>query len=350
MLAEITDRVRSAHAARTPLCIRGGGSKDWYGGALVGKVLDVSGHSGIVNYEPGELMLTAMAGTPLTEIETILDQHGQMLAFEPPHYGATATLGGTLACGFSGPRRPYVGSARDVVLGMKVIDGQGQFLSFGGQVMKNVAGYDVSRLMVGALGTLGVIMEASLKVLPKPATEQTLRFEMDEVHAIETMNRWAGRPLPISASAWVGGALLIRLSGAETAVRAAHEKLGGEIHEHGAYFWQSAKEQTTAFFTSSSLPLWRLSIPSATLPLALQGKQALTWGGAQRWLKSDLSAERVRSVVSAAGGHATLFRSDDKSIGVFHPLPEALMKYHKRLKAQFDPAGVLNPGRFYPQI
>jgi glycolate dehydrogenase FAD-binding subunit len=350
MLAAITDHVRSAHATKTPLRIRGGGSKDWYGGPLAGEILDLSWHSGIVNYEPGELVLTAMAGTSLAEIETILDQNRQMLAFEPPHYGAAATLGGTLACGFSGPRRPYAGSARDMVLGMKIIDGQGQFLSFGGQVMKNVAGYDVSRLMVGALGTLGVIMQASLKVLPKPAIEQTLCFEVDEIHAIETMNRWAGQPFPISASAWVGGELRIRLSGAETAVRAAREQLGGEIYEHGANFWQSAKEQTTAFFTSSSLPLWRLSVPSATLPFALHGKQVLTWGGAQRWLKSDLPADQVRNAISAIGGHATLFRGDDKTAGVFHPLPEALMKYHKRLKARFDPAGILNPGRFYPEF
>ncbi|MGA7181190.1 MAG: glycolate oxidase subunit GlcE [Thiobacillaceae bacterium] len=347
MRAEISDRICSAHAARAHLRIRGGGSKDWYGGALAGEVLDISRHSGIVNYEPGELVLTAKAGTPLTEIEAALDQHGQMLAFEPPHFGTTATLGGTLACGFSGARRPYAGSARDMVLGIKLIDGQGRFLSFGGQVMKNVAGYDVSRLMVGALGTLGVIMEASLKVLPKPEMEQTLQFEMDEVRAVETMNRWAGRPMPISASAWVSGALLIRLSGAETAVRAAHERLGGEMHEHGANFWWSAKEQTTAFFTANSLPLWRLSVPSATPPLALPGKQTLAWGGAQRWLKSDMPAEALRRIVGAAGGHATLFRSEDKSVGVFHPLPEILMKYHKRLKTQFDPASILNAGRLY---
>lgn len=350
MLAEIADRIRAAHAAKTPLRIRGGGSKDWYGGSLNGEVLDLSGHRGVVSHEPGELVLTAKSGTPLAEIEALLDQHGQMLAFEPPHFGATATLGGTLACSLAGPRRPYAGSVRDAVLGMRLIDGRGQALTFGGQVMKNVAGYDVSRLMVGALGTLGVILEASLKVLPKPSAELTLRFEMDEAEAIQMMNEWSGRPLPLSASAWVGGALMLRLSGAETAVRAAHEKLGGEIHEHGADFWRAAREQSAAFFSASDLPLWRLSVPAACPPLALPGRQALTWGGAQRWLKSDAAANVIRAVVAAAGGHATLYRGGDKSAGVFHPLPEVLMKYHRRLKTQFDPAGILNPGRLYPEF
>jgi glycolate oxidase FAD binding subunit len=350
MLAELSDRIHAAHAAKTPLRIRAGGTKDWYGGPLSGEILDLSGHRGIISYEPGELVLTAKAGTPLAEIEALLDKHGQMLAFEPPHFGATATLGGTLACAFAGPRRPYAGSVRDMVLGMRLIDGRGQALMFGGQVMKNVAGYDVSRLMVGALGTLGVILETSLKVLPKPSAELTLRFEVDECEAILKMNQWAGLPLPLSASAWVGGALMLRLSGAETAVRAAHEKLGGEIHEHGADFWQAAKEQSAAFFSASDLPLWRLSVPAACPPFALPGRQALTWGGAQRWLKSDAAVNVVRSVVAVAGGHATLFRGGDKSAGVFHPLPDALMKYHRRLKAQFDPAGIFNPGRFYPDF
>ncbi len=350
MLAELSDRIHAAHAAKTPLRIRGGGSKDWYGGPLNGEVLDLSGHRGIISYEPSELVLTAKAGALLVEIEALLDRHGQMLAFEPPHFGASATLGGTLASAFAGPRRPYAGSVRDMVLGMRLIDGRGQALIFGGQVMKNVAGYDVSRLMVGALGTLGVILEASLKVLPKPSAELTLRFEMDEAEAILKMNQWSGRPLPLSASAWVGGALMLRLSGAETAVRAAHEKLGGEIHEHGADFWQAAKEQSAAFFSANDLPLWRLSVPAACPPLALPGRQALTWGGAQRWLKSDAAVNVVRSVVAVAGGHATLFRGGDKSAGVFHPLPDALMKYHRRLKAQFDPAGIFNPGRFYPDL
>jgi glycolate oxidase FAD binding subunit len=347
---ELAERICAAHAAKTPLRIRGGGSKDWYGGPLNGEVLDLSGHRGIISYEPSELVLTAKAGTPLAEIETLLDQHSQMLAFEPPHFGASATLGGTLACAFAGPRRPYAGSVRDMVLGVRLIDGRGQALSFGGQVMKNVAGYDVSRLMVGALGTLGVILEASLKVLPKPPAELTLRFEMDEAAAILKMNQWSGLPLPLSASAWVGGAQMLRLSGAETAVRAAHARLGGEIHEHGAEFWHAAKEQSAAFFGASELPLWRLSVPPARPPLALPGRQALTWGGAQRWLKSDAAASLIRSLVATAGGHATLFRGGDKSAGVFHPLSDALMKCHRRLKAQFDPAGILNPGRFYPDF
>lgn len=257
-----------------------------------------------------------------------------------------STLGGTLACGLSGPRRPYAGSARDFVLGMEILDGDGQHLKFGGQVIKNVAGYDASRLMVGALGTLGILLQASLKVLPKPQSELTLQFEMGEAAAIQHMNEWAGKPLPISASAWLSGVLFVRLSGANNAVMQAHTKLGGEPHLHGAEFWQHLRDHTAAFF-SDNTGLWRLSLPPVTPPLALPGKQLLHWGGAERWLKSDAPASDIRSTVALHGGHATLFSGGDKSAGVFNPLPPALMKYHLRLKQQFDPRGLLNRGRMY---
>lgn len=361
MLLELQETIR---AAQSPLVIRAGGSKDFYGQAIEGEVLDVSRHTGIVGYEPAELVLTAKCGTPMSEIEALLDSHGQMLGFEPPHFlpplprgegwgeGArvsASTLGGTLACGFSGPRRPYAGSARDFVLGMDILDGNGQLLKFGGRVIKNVAGYDASRLMVGALGTLGVLMQASIKVLPKPQSELTLQFELDEVAALKRMNEWAGLPLPMSASAWFSGVLTLRLSGAKTAVNAAHKKTGGEILSHGRSFWHGLRDHATAFF-SNPQPLWRIALPSSAPPLEIETTQIIEWGGALRWVKTDADVAQIRARAMAHGGHATLFSGGNKAGGVFHPLPSALMKIHQRLKKQFDPRGILNRGRMYPEF
>ncbi|MHB1331752.1 MAG: glycolate oxidase subunit GlcE [Sulfuriferula sp.] len=345
----IIDQVHAAIADKTPLQIRAGGSKDWYGNTPSGELLDLSSHSGIVEYEPVELVLTAKAGTPLTEIETLLAAHGQMLSFEPPHYGERATLGGTLACGFSGPRRAFAGSARDVLLGVQLLDGRGDVLNFGGKVIKNVAGYDVSRLMAGALGTLGVMLQVSLKVLPRLAHEVTLQFELDQDNAIVRMNQLAGQPLPITAAAWIGGVMMLRLEGSEPGIHAAQAKLGGEVNPHGTAFWLAAREQTAALFGGDTL-LWRLSVPAMTPPITLPGKQAVTWGGAQRWLKSDAPAAQIRSAAAEAGGHATLFRGADKSAGVFQPLPKAMLALHQRLKQQFDPHGIFNRGRLYAEF
>lgn len=345
----LIERIQHASAHQQPLQIRAGGSKDWYGNAPTGELLDVSGHSGIVEYEAPELVITAQAGTPLREIEAALAAHNQMLSFEPPHFGEHATLGGALACGLSGPRRARTGSARDAVLGIQLIDGRGQLLNFGGKVIKNVAGYDVSRLMVGALGTLGVITQASLKVLPRPETEVTLQFELNQAAAITRMNQLAGQPLPITAAAWIGGVMLLRLEGSAAGLHAPLATLGGEPHAHSQAFWLAAREQTAAFFAAPEA-LWRLSLPSTTPPLDLPGKQAVTWGGAQRWLKSDAPAALIRSAVEAVGGHATLFRADDKPVGAFHPLPKPLLALHQRLKQQFDPHGIFNRGRLYAEF
>jgi glycolate oxidase FAD binding subunit len=338
----LAEAVKAAAQKRMPLAIAGSGSKRFYTGKPEGEPLDVTGHRGIVSYEPTELVVTACAGTPLAEVEAALAEKGQMLGFEPPYFGATATLGGTIACGFSGPRRPYAGSARDFVLGTRIINGQGEILKFGGEVMKNVAGYDVSRLMVGALGTLGVLLEVSLKVLPKPAKEITLSFAMPADKAIATMNAWAGRPLPLSAACHIGDTLYIRLSGTEPGVRAASTKLGGAVVENGDEFWRALREHQHGFF-QDTVSLWRLSVPPATPPIKLSGKWIIDWGGAQRWFKSAAGATDIRQQAEQAGGYATLFHHEKKHAASFHPLSAKLAILHRNLKQAFDPHGVINP-------
>jgi glycolate oxidase FAD binding subunit len=339
----LCERVLQAAAAGTALRIRGGGSKDFYGGAAVGELLDTREFAGIVAYEPRELVLTVGAGTPLRDVEAALVAERQMLAFEPPHFGPGATIGGAVAAGLSGPRRPYAGAVRDFVLGANIVNGKGEALAFGGRVIKNVAGYDVSRLMTGALGTLGVLTEISFKVLPLPVAETTIRLEMTEAQAIEAMNRWAGQPLPLSATCWHAGTLTTRLSGAASAVSSARVKLGGEEVPGGANFWAGLREQTAAHFAGA--PLWRISVPQTTGPLAVVQPQLIEWGGGVRWITGALDADALRREVAARGGHVTLFRGGDKSVAVFQPLAPAIAKIHRRLKDAFDPAGILNPGR-----
>jgi glycolate oxidase FAD binding subunit len=350
-LASFADAIRAATADQRCLRIRGGGTKDFYGQALEGEILDTRACAGIVAYDPTELVITVCGGTPLAEVEAVLREKGQMLAFEPPHFGVGATIGGAVAAGLSGPRRAAAGAVRDFVLGVRLMDGRGEELAFGGQVMKNVAGYDVSRLAAGSLGTLGVILEVSLKVLPLPVAEATLRFELPEDKAIETVNRWAGKPLPVSAIAYTDGDLGVRLSGAAAAVKEACAKLGGERIEAGpaGRFWAGIREQTDPFFQGDE-PLWRLSVPSVTPPLALPGRQLVEWGGSLRWLKSHAEARTIRDLVARVGGHATLFRGGDKSVGVFQPLAPTLAKIHKGLKAEFDPHRVFNRGRMYADL
>lgn len=349
MLEQLRERVREAAAGRTALRLRGGGSKDFYGGEPRGALLDTRAHAGIVDYEPTELVVTARAGTPLAELESALAAQGQMLPFEPPHFGAGATLGGCVAAGLSGPRRAAAGAVRDYVLGARLLDGQARELAVGGRVMKNVAGYDVARLLAGSLGTLGVILEVSLKVLPRPAAEATQRLELPQAKALEALNRWGGQPLPVSASAWCGGLLTLRLSGSEAAVRAAVQKTGGEALPAAERYWAGIREQSDAFFAGAA-PLWRLSLPSTAAPLELAGEPLIEWGGALRWLRSDADADAVRAAAARAGGHATLFRGGDKRAGAFAPLAPALARLHRELKAAFDPAGIFNPGRLYPDL
>jgi glycolate oxidase FAD binding subunit len=347
-LHELSERIRAAAARRQPLRIRGAGSKDFYGGPLHGDLLETSALRGIVDYEPSELVLTARAGTPLAEIEAALAQGGQILAFEPPRFGDHGTLGGAVAAGLSGPRRAYAGALRDFVLGLRLVDAAGLEHRFGGQVIKNVAGFDVSRLVAGSLGTLGLISEVSLKTLPLPAVETTLRFELDQATALLRLNQWAGQPLPLSASCFHDGLLHLRLSGAEAAVRKARERLGGEPADEPG-FWDGIRDQHASFF-SGAATLWRVSLPPTAAPLDSALPQLIEWGGALRWLAGDADAALLRRLAAQLGGHATLFRAADKSAGAFQPLPPALLALHRRVKAALDPAGLFNPGRLYPDF
>lgn len=344
----LQEKVLDAIARHIPMRIVGRNTKAFYGRADVNEPLSVAGHCGVISYEPTELVITARAGSSLAEIEMLLATQGQMLPFEPPYFGdhAQDTLGGTIACGFSGPRRPYAGSARDVVLGVKVLTGKGEILRFGGQVMKNVAGFDVSRLMVGALGTLGILLEISLKVLPKSESEKTQVFSCDAQEAIRRMNAWAGQSLPLSAAMFIDGQLYIRLSGSHAGLSEACKKLGGEALLNGDVLWASVRDHKHAFF-HDDMSLWRVSVPPAALLLDMLGHWLIEWGGAQRWLRTSMTSEAVRERVAAAKGHATLFRGDDPQEQVFHPLAPALMALHQRLKAEFDPHGILNRGRMY---
>ena len=350
-LKDFRDRIRAATANKKPLLIRGGGSKDFYGNVPRGDVLDTRAHAGIVAYEPTEMYIRARAGTPLLDIERALEEHGQMISCEPPDF-AGATIGGMLAAGLSGPRRMAGGAVRDLVLGVQTIDGNAEVMNFGGQVMKNVAGFDVSRLMAGSLGTLGLITEVTLKVIPRAAAELTLQLEMTQAQALEQLDNWAQAPLPISATSWFEDRLSVRLSGADDGVAEARDALGGEaLDEVDANdLWLSLREQTHPFFGA---PLWRLSLPANIQALDLPGEQLIEWNGCQRWLTSEADAREIRQLAMAAGGAATLFRghAEQKGAhGVFAPLPPQLAELHQRVKKSFDPAGIFNPGRLYPDL
>lgn len=355
-LRQLTDQVNDARHRAAPLRICGGGSKDFYGQTLQGERLDTTALNGITSYEPSELYIRAGAGTPLADIEAALAKHHQTLPFEPPHFGPGATLGGMVSAGLSGPARPSAGSVRDHVLGVSLLNAQGQQLQFGGTVMKNVAGYDVSRLLVGALGILGVVTEVSLKVLAQPVAEATLVFELDEAGAIAQLNRWGGLPLPLNASCWHADRLWVRLRGAHAAVQAAQARMGGMVlRDDAPVFWASLREQTHPFFAlQPGQALWRVSVPDTTPPLGL-GASLLEWGGGQRWLKHTPNFDtKLRSALVESGGHATLFRAPAEvqrtDVAVFSPLSPPLARIHRELKNEFDPVGIFNRGRFYADL
>lgn len=352
------EAIRAASAQSRPLRITGHGSKDFYGEPPRGEVLSTLALQGITAYEPSELYLSALAGTPIAEVEAALAPHRQRLAFEPPRFGGQGTVGGMVAAGLSGPSRAALGSVRDHVLGALVINGQGESLSFGGTVMKNVAGFDVSRVLAGSMGQLGLIAEVTLKVLPLPAATATLRFDLAQADALKALNTWGGQPLPIEASAWWDGALVLRLAGAQAAVRSACARLGGDAIPDALAesFWAGLRDQSDEFFVGArravagGARLWRLSLPSVAPELRLHGEQLIEWGGAQRWVVTPMEPTAVREAAAAVGGHATLFQALDKSPGAFAPLPPPLAAIHRRLKASFDPRGVFNPGRLYADL
>ncbi len=396
----IADRIRDAGARGAALRVRGGASKDFYGGPPHGELLDTRTLNSIVAYEPSELYVTVRAGTRLAELEATLAAQGQYLPFEPPHFrtgdlpnqgaqsappppppgggvrgggnmgggaaaaGSLATCGGMLACGLGGPARASVGGARDHVLGVSMLNGRGELLLFGGQVMKNVAGYDLSRVLAGSMGTLGVVVDLSLKVLPIPPADATLFFEAHQAAALSMLQRWNRQALPLNSSCWVEDAgrpaLLLRLRGAVAAVRSACELLGGEVLDLATanQHWADCRDQRLAFFappaTQEKLGLWRLSVAPGSPVLALPFPQLIEWHGGLRWLWAALDQQAsIRAAAAQAGGHATLFRAPhefDRGNGVFHPLPAASLRIQQELKRQFDPAGIFNPARLYPDL
>lgn len=341
----LQDRLLQAIGDKTPVAIKGRGSKGFYGDPVMGEALPVADHCGILNYEPKELVMTARAGTLLRDIEAVLAENNQMLAFEPPYYGADATLGGTIACGFSGPNRAYSGSARDYVLGARIINGKAQILRFGGEVMKNVAGYDISRLMVGARGTLGLLLDISLKTLPRPEAQASYVMDCDQQSALDKMNQLACGKLPISASAYGDGRLRVRFSGIKRAIGDLQNSLGMDLMngDDAAEFWHGLKEHKTPFFDQNKSPLWRISLPQTAPAMFETSDQIIEWGGALRWIKTDLEADKIYDLANQAGGHACLFyKHKPLNHSVFHPQSTAHQMLARRIKYAFDPDQILN--------
>jgi len=344
--AALQQQVMDALRDATPLDIVGGGSKSFLGRAGHAMQIDVSSHRGIVDYDPRELVLTARSGTTLETIETALAEVKQMLAFEPPHFGSSATLGGTIACGLSGPRRPYSGSARDFVLGSKLLNGRGEILGFGGRVMKNVAGYDISRLMAGAFGTLGIMLEISLKVLPRAPASITVASACSPAEAIASMCGLLNKPYPVDGACYDGERSYVRISGSTQAVREARNKIPGDIVDDAEQFWHALREHELPFFKKVGT-LYRIMVKPATAPLDIEGSWLLDWGGAQRWLNSNEDIAAIRHRTEQAGGHVTIFRGEDNVAEKFQPMPAPMLAIHQRLKAGFDPKNIFNRGRMY---
>ncbi|ALL68328.1 Glycolate oxidase, FAD-binding subunit GlcE [Paraburkholderia caribensis MBA4] len=344
--AALLDEVRAAIETDQALRIRGGDSKAFLGRSTDGKSIDTRSHRGIVTYDPTELVVTVRAGTPVAELEATLDTAGQMLPSEAPVFAGNATVGGMVASGLSGPRRPWGGSVRDFVLGCRIITGTGKHLRFGGEVMKNVAGYDISRLTAGSFGALGLITEVSLKVLPKPRASLSLAQSMTSETAISKISKWRSEGVPVTGACHVQDTLYVRIEGGEGSVKAARELVGGEETPYD--FWTALREFQLPFF-SDRRPLWRLSLPASAPHINLPGTAVIDWGGSQRWLKSDESEGIIREIAHRHGGHGACY-TPGVSDQPFHPLPVPLLKLHQRLKKELDPSAIFNPGRMYADL
>ncbi len=340
-------QVREAAARGAPLRIAGGDTKRFYGRSVTGDTVSIRSHRGVLRHDPAELVITARGGTPLEELESCLASAGQRLPFEPPHFGPDATLGGAVAAGLAGPARAWSGPLRDYVLGARVLTGDGRVLRFGGEVMKNVAGYDLARVMAGSLGILGILLDVSLKVLPRPPAERTLALEQSEADALERLAKLACTALPLSAGSWVDGRLYLRFEGSQRTLAAVAGRVGGEPLADGPSFWAALREQSHEFYAGPA-PLWRVTLPPAAPALPLDGPALLEWNGQQRWYRAEPQAP-VSEAAATSGGHATLFRNAAPGQEVFPPLPGPLLRLHRGLKRVFDPAGILNPGRMYAE-
>jgi glycolate oxidase FAD binding subunit len=341
--AMLAEQVRAASADRRALRIVGGDTKAWYGRAPHGERLELAVHRGVIDYDPCELVLTARAGTPLSEIEALLAQNRQRLGFEPPRLGPASTIGGVIAAGLAGPARPFAGAPRDHLLGARVLDGRGRALRFGGTVFKNVAGFDAFRLMCGAMGTLGVLLDVSIRVMPAPAESRTRLFDLDWPASQAMLTRLLRAAWPIDGAVHDGARLAVRLSGAVDGVGEAERAIGGEAGE--ADLWSAVRDMASPLLRAPRL--WRLSVPRTAQLDPLPGPAVVDWAGSQVWVASDAPTERMRALAATAGGHATLFRGAAPGEDVFTALPPAMLGLHARLKAVFDPAGVFNPGRLY---
>ena len=362
---ELQEQVKHAIRNKTPLCIQAGNSKQFYGHAVDestdAKRLDLSSHTGIINYDPSELCVTVQAGTKLSDLEALLAENKQMLAFEPPHYPSgknnqdTATIGGAIATGIAGPRRAYTGSVRDAILGVKIINGEGEIANFGGEVMKNVAGYDLSRMMVRSQGTLGVILSVSVRVIPKPEHNITLRFNASQNETLSYFQALRKTNLPITATAWLNEQGSIRISASEAVLKSCKNKIKGDEVTDDENFWLGLRDHTHAFFNDDR-PLWRFSLPPAlSNVISLDDAQLIEWDGAQRWIHSNTPANIIRDIAKSHNGYATLFNSNLKiknhtnltKIDAFPALEPALFTLHQNLKKQMDPQGIFNPNRIY---
>jgi len=347
--------VKESIAARMPFAIHGGGSKDFYGNPVNAGPLDITAHTGIVSYDPTELCITVRAGTRLNELESLLAEHQQVLPFEPPQYTDKATIGGAIAAGISGPRRAYSGSVRDAILGVQIINGEGEIVNFGGQVMKNVAGYDLSRLMVRSLGTLGLILNVSIRVIPKPEKDLSLSFEASQEDALAFFQDLRLKLLPVTATLWKDGRVYIRFSASEKILQSTHQKMTSEhkLDETSITddFWQNIRDHKDDFFTLSDKPLWRLSLPPTSDNIVrINDPQLIEWGGAQRWVNSNAPANIIQSIASSRGGYATAFKRQLPGTAVFPALEPQLLQLHRQLKRKMDPHGLFNPNRMYQGV